>query len=65
MKSAKAAGVRLRAEFMPNGRNRKMYVSYKFANFREVEQRDELVILENDLSRIQDFPSYVKVEILD
>jgi FkbH-like protein len=65
MKLAKAAGVRLRAEFMPNGRNRMMYVSYKFANFREVERRGELVIFENDLSRIQEFPSYVKVEILN
>jgi FkbH-like protein len=65
MKLAKAAGIKLRAEFMPNGRNRMMYVSYKFAGFRQVEQRGELVIFENDLSRIQDFPDYVKVEILN
>jgi FkbH-like protein len=64
LKSAKEANVRLFAEFAPNGRNRMMYVSYKFANFREVEQRGELAILENDLSRIQEFPSYAKVEIL-
>jgi FkbH-like protein len=63
LKSAKEANVRLLAEFVPNGRNRMMYVSYKFANFREVEQRGELVILENDLSRIQEFPPYAKVEI--
>jgi FkbH-like protein len=61
---AKEAKVRLRAEFLPNGRNRMMYVSYKFANFREVEQRGDLIILENDLSRIQDFPSYINVHIL-
>src|SRR5262249_47358752 len=63
MKLAKEAKVRLRAEFAPNGRNRMMYVSYKFANFREIERRGGLIIFENDLSRIQDFPDYVKVEI--
>src|SRR5262245_18235640 len=63
MKLAKEAKVRLRAEFVPNGRNRMMYVSYKFANFQEIERRGGLIIFENDLSRIQDFPDYVKVEI--
>jgi FkbH-like protein len=65
MKLAKKAGVGLRAEFVPNTRNRMMYVAYKFANFREGGRSGDLIILENDLSRIQDFPSYVKVEILD
>jgi FkbH-like protein len=65
LRQAKAAQVKLRAEFAPNGRNRMMYVSYKFANFREMEQCGDLILLDNDLSRIQDFPDYVKVEILD
>lgn len=65
LKLAKAARVKLRAEFVPNGRNRMMYITYKFSNFRETTQRDGLHILENDLSRIQDFPTYMKVEILD
>jgi FkbH-like protein len=64
MKLAKEANVKLLAEFVPNGRNRMMYVSYKFANFREVGQSGDLIILENDLSRIQDFPTYVNVKIL-
>jgi len=63
MKLAKEARVGLRAEFMPNGRNRMMFVSYKFANFREAERRGDLIIFENDLSRIQDFPSYVNVAV--
>ena len=63
MKLAKEARVRLCAEFAPNGRNRMMYVSYKFANFREAARRGDLIIFDNDLSRIQDFPAYVKVEI--
>jgi FkbH-like protein len=63
MKLAKAARVGLRAEFAPNGRNRMMYVSYKFANFREAGRRGDLIIFENDLSRIQDFPAYVNVKV--
>jgi FkbH-like protein len=65
MKLANAAKVGLRAEFVPNGRNRMMYISYRFANFREAAQSGDLIIFENDLSRIQDFPPYVKVQILD
>jgi FkbH-like protein len=64
MKLAKEAKVRLRAEFAPNGRNRMMYISYKFANFYEVARRGDLIIFENDLSRILDFPPYMKVKIL-
>jgi FkbH-like protein len=65
MKLAKEAKVRLRAEFAPNGRNRMMYISYKFANFHEVARHGDLIIFENDLSRIQDFPPYMKVKISD
>ena len=65
LKLAKAARVNLRAEFVPNGRNRMMYIAYKFSNFRETERRDDLLLFENDLSRIQDFPAYMKVETLD
>lgn len=64
MRLAKEAGRKVRAEFISNGRNRMMYVTYKFGGFREVERRGDLIVFENDLSRLQDFPSYVKVEIL-
>jgi len=60
---AKSAGVRLRAEFVANDRNRMMYITYKFGGFREVEKIDNLVVFENDLSQIQPFPNYVKVRI--
>jgi hypothetical protein len=63
MSLAKKAGVRLRAEFLPNGRNRMMYVTYRFGGFQEIEQQEDLVILENDLSRVQDYPEYVRVHI--
>ncbi|HEX2091038.1 MAG TPA: HAD-IIIC family phosphatase [Longimicrobiaceae bacterium] len=60
---AKEAGVRFRAEFRHNGRNRMMYVTYKFGGFREVEERDGLIILEHDLEGIQPFPEYVDVRV--
>jgi hypothetical protein len=61
MKRAQAADVRLRAEFVPTDRNRIMYVTYKFAGFRELTRNGDLVIFENDLTRFQPCPGYVKV----
>jgi FkbH-like protein len=63
MKRAKQFGVTLRAEFLPNGRNRMMYVTYKFGGFKEIEKHGELIVFENDLSEIQPIPGYVKVEL--
>jgi FkbH-like protein len=63
MTRAKEAGARLRAEFVPNGRNRMMYVTYKFGGFKEIETRGELLTLENDLTQIQPYPEYVKVQV--
>ena len=65
MSLAKNNNVRLCAEFMNNNRNRMMYISYKFAGFQEIEKRSEVVIFENDLTRIQTPPEYVKVQIID
>ena len=67
MALAKDAGVKLRAEFRHNGRNRMMLVTYKMvAGFQEIETRDDgILILENDLSRIQPFPEYVEVVLDD
>lgn len=63
MELALAAGVRFRAEFRHNGRNRMMYVTYKFGGFREAEHRGDLILLEHDLQGIQPFPDYVDVRI--
>ncbi len=63
MSQAKQAGARLRAEFVPTGRNRMMYVTYKFGGFKEVQKEGDLIILENDLARIQPLPDYVDVQI--
>ncbi|MBC1236346.1 MULTISPECIES: HAD family hydrolase [Nostoc] len=65
MTLAKNNNVRLRAEFVSNNRNRMMYISYKFAGFQEIEKNGDLEILENDLTRIQPIPEYVKVKIMD
>ncbi|MDM9379452.1 HAD-IIIC family phosphatase [Chlorogloeopsis sp. ULAP01] len=61
---AKKNNVRLLAEFVSNDRNRMMYISYKFAGFKEVEKNGDLVIFENDLSRIQDVPEYVDFQVI-
>ena len=65
MSLAKINNVRLMAEFVSNDRNRMMYISYKFAGFKQVEKNGDLVIFENDLSRIQDVPGYVNFSVID
>lgn len=65
MSQAKAAGARLQAEFLPNDRNKMMYITFKFGGFRKVDQRGDVLVLEHDLERIQPFPDYVKVNILE
>jgi len=64
MRLAKERNARLHAEFIPNGRNRMMYVTYKFANFKEIESAGDKTILENDLSKPYQFPDYVKINLL-
>jgi FkbH-like protein len=63
MALAKEAGVKLRAEFRSNGRNRMMRVTYRLGGFEEAETDGERSILEHDLEHIQDFPEYVEVRI--
>ncbi|MDZ8135360.1 MAG: HAD-IIIC family phosphatase [Nostoc sp. DedQUE04] len=65
MKLAKSNNVRLRAEFISNNRNRMMYISYKFSGFQEVDKNGDLLILENDLKRIQAIPEYVNVKVIN
>lgn len=60
---AKENRVRLRAEFVSTDRNRMMYVTYKFAGFKEIEEKDNFVVFENDLQQIQPLPGYMKINI--
>ncbi|MDZ8262389.1 HAD-IIIC family phosphatase [Nostoc sp. ChiQUE01b] len=62
---AQSNDVRLLAEFVPNDRNRMMYISYKFAGFKEVDKNGNSVIFENDLTRIQAVPGYVQFQVID
>jgi len=62
MKLARDAEVKLRAEFVSNNRNRMMYVTYKFAGFKEIEESNSCTVLENDLSQIQPFPKYITIQ---
>ncbi|MEX2601960.1 MAG: HAD-IIIC family phosphatase, partial [Balneolaceae bacterium] len=58
---AKEEGVALEAEFVTNDRNRMMYVTYKFNQFREKEKKENWVLLENDLENIPAYPDYMKI----
>jgi FkbH-like protein len=60
---AKKNKIRLCAEFVSNDRNRMMYVAYKFAGFKEIEQKGNLVILENESMRLQSYPNYINLQI--
>jgi FkbH-like protein len=64
LRMAKEAGVRLRAEFVSNDRNRQMLITYRFAGFREVEKVGEVSLMENDYSAIQPPPPYVDLRVL-
>ena len=65
MKECKKDGKKLLADFKHTKRNRMMYVSYKFANFKEVSRDEEdNILFETDLSMIQPFPPYIDVKIL-
>jgi FkbH-like protein len=60
---AREAGTRLRAEFVSNDRNRMMLVTYKFAGFKEVDRRGDVIVFEHDLVHIQGVPEYVELRL--
>lgn len=63
LRLAKENNVRLKAEFVNNNRNRMMFVTYKFAGFKETGKAGEIVVLENDLTHIQPPAPYVDLQI--
>jgi FkbH-like protein len=63
LRMARDAGVKLRAEFVSNDRNRQMLITYKFAGFKEVARDGNVLIFENDYSAIQPPPPYVDLRI--
>lgn len=58
---ARKANVKLRAEFVETDKNRMMYITYKFAGFKEVIKDNGITILENDFSVKLTSPEYIKV----
>lgn len=58
---AKAAGVRLLADFRATDRNRMMYITYKFAGFSDVGDGAEVTLMEADLTDIPPLPTYLVV----
>jgi FkbH-like protein len=63
LQSAKRRGVRLRATFVANDRNRMMYIAYKFSGFYEVAGQNSSILLGHDLESIRSFPDYVMVQL--
>ncbi|TXK38999.1 HAD family hydrolase [Nonomuraea sp. C10] len=61
VRSARRQGVRLRADFVANERNRMMYLTYRFHGFREVAASGDVVLLDHDPGVVRPFPHYVEV----
>ena len=62
IEQARCRNVILRAVFVPNDRNRMMYVAYKFAGFREQERHDDHLIFVHDPNISHPSPHYLKVQ---
>ncbi|AUB43288.1 putative enzyme involved in methoxymalonyl-ACP biosynthesis (plasmid) [Nostoc flagelliforme CCNUN1] len=56
--------VRLFAEFISNERNRMMYITYKFAGFKQFNTQNNLLIFDNNLNHTPSFPDYVDIAVL-
>lgn len=62
MLRARDNGVRLRAEFVKTEKNRIMYVTYRFMDFREVATIDDVLVLETGFDNLQSIPDYIRVD---
>ena len=63
MRAARRAGVKLRAEFVPTKANRQMYVTLRFAGFREIGGQTGVLLLEHECAEDLALPSHVRVEM--
>lgn len=62
MYNAKKHGNKLTADFKKTDRNRQMYITYKFSNFKEVfSTENDFIQFENDLSYIPDYPEFIEI----
>jgi FkbH-like protein len=58
---AAGAGVRLRADFVANDRNRMMYVTYRMGGFQEVSREGDEVVFEGPAGAVPAIPAYLTV----
>jgi len=61
LKLAKSHKVRLLAQFVPTDRNKPMFVTYKFAGFRQIGGGPDSILLEHSLDRIAAIPQHIRV----
>lgn len=54
--------VDLRARFVPTDRNRTMYMTYKFANFSEISNADDMILFQANLQSERVIPDYYTIE---
>ncbi len=59
MHAAQNASVALRADFVDTGRNRMMWIAYRFAGFREISRNMAEVVLAHDLQTMPTLPDYL------
>jgi FkbH-like protein len=66
MQEARKDSKKVKADFRHTGRNRMMYVTFKFAGFREViTDSSGTIVMENNLDTIQEYPPYVTITLID
>ncbi len=58
---AREEGKRLLADFKETDKNRLMYVTYRFAGFREIKKQDRHLLLEHDAQEAVGYPPSIKV----
>jgi len=61
IRRAREQGAAVRAMFVPTGRNKQMFVTFKFAGFRTLADAEDGQLLEHDPARPPAIPSYVEV----
>lgn len=59
VKKSKEANVTLQAEFKPTDRNRMMYITYKFAGFKEVGKNGDVILLAGPDQDKVEIPHYI------
>ena len=61
LRSAEAAGKSVQADFIRTKRNRLMYLTFKLAGFRGIDNDRGLARLQHDLGSIDPYPDHVRV----